>query len=245
MSHISSISGDDFMFLWGLPSRDFIYALAWEPASLHVSLRRRSDLPQYWNGAAYLFGTQQPMPTASSIEFPSWCWAGWVGPVKYDMFKYPLLSCWSGFEDCFFSSTLTASCLSNAEDTTGKEESLLTLWSLGILSLSADVATLEHDILEKYEKHCADDDSCEDCRGETQIRSRTLRMDNGSTWQSGTKEGILLLEAVGFVDDFCSHTILLTRRDAESGICYREGIIEMQRREWEAAKPSRQDVRLG
>ena len=70
-------------------------------------------------------------------------------------------------------------------------------------------------------------------------------MDDGSVWESGMREGILLLNAVGFVDDFCSHTVLLIRRDAENGIYYREGIIDLQKREWEAANPSRKNLRLG
>ena len=70
-------------------------------------------------------------------------------------------------------------------------------------------------------------------------------MANGSMWEPGTKKGVLLLNAVGFNDNFCSHTVLLIRRDVESGICYTEGSIELQEREWEAAKPSREDLRLG
>ena len=241
MSHLSNISKDSYLFFWGLPSRDLVYALAWKRALSHFSLRRRSAAPRYWNGVAFLFGTEHPMRTfSSSIEFPSWCWAGWVGPVKYDIFEHSLLSCWSNSEHCCFSSTVHFPWV-----TTRNPEAMLTLWSRGILSLSADVATLDHDKIKQYEEHCADDDSCELCRGGTNLHSRTLKMDNGSIWESGTKIGVLLLNAVGFIDDFCSHTVLLIRRDVESGICYREGIIELQEREWEAAKPSREDLRLG
>jgi len=245
MSHISSTSKNDFVFFWGLPTKDLIYALAWKSESSHLCMRRRSATTRYWGGVTYLYDNQHPMPITSSIEFPSWCWAGWVGPVRYDIFEYPRLSCWNSHENCFFSSTVEYLSLSDKQDTTRKEEAVVSILSLGILSLSADMASLDHERIKGYEKHCADDDSCEMCRGQTQFHSRTLVMDDGSVWESGMKEGILLLNAVGFIDDFCSHTVLLIRRDAENGIYYREGIIDLQKREWEAANPSRKDLRLG
>lgn len=125
------------------------------------------------------------------------------------------------------------------------QQAILDVWQKGILTFSAKVAKLEFENVKEYEKHCADDDSCEECRGGTQVRTRNLRMDDGSTWEEGVKEGFLLLEAYGFIDDFTSHTVFLFRRDAATGICYREGIIDLQRREWEAAKPKTENLRVG
>ena len=74
LSHISINSKDNYLFYWGFPSRDLVFALAWKRALTHVSLHRRSAAPRYWNGVAFFFGTALPMRTfSSSIEFPSWC----------------------------------------------------------------------------------------------------------------------------------------------------------------------------
>jgi hypothetical protein len=120
----------------------------------------------------------------------------------------------------------------------------LELTSTGILHLRSEVAMLHQEAGKNYEEHCADDDSCELCRGVTQIITRALNMDDESVWDSRTKEGGLLFVAAGFIDDFCSYSVLLIRRETETGLCYREGIIELQQREWKAAAPVRMDMRL-
>lgn len=241
LSYISSISMSRYMFFWGLPQVDLVFALAWRCASSHMPLRRRTAQTRYWNGVAEILDKQRLKPRDTAIDFPSWSWAGWVGPVAYDIFKYPKLSCWRG-KGCFFSTTLDFPWKVQDE---AAAQALVAMWSEGILTFTADVATLEYEQVKKFEKQCADDDPCEKCRGQTQVYTRVLTMDDGSVWESGTKEGILLLAAVGFVDDFESQTVLLFRRDAETGVCYREGIIELQKREWEAAKPSHEKLRLG
>ena len=194
LSHMSNNSKDKYLFFWGLPSRDLVYALAWKRALSHFFLPRRSAASQYWNGVAFLFGTEHSTRKFSSaIKFPSWCWAGWVGPVKYDIFEHPRLSCWSNSEYCCFTSTVHFPWV-----ITRNSEAMLALWSRGILSLSADVATLDHDKIKQYEEHHADDDSCELCRGGTNLRSRTPKMDNGSIWESGTKNRRSPLERCWF-----------------------------------------------
>jgi hypothetical protein len=241
LSYISSTSKSEYMFFWGLPQVDLVFALAWRPAPSHMPLRRRTAQTRYLNGVAEIVEKQRFEPRDTAIDFPSWSWAGWVGPVAYDIFEYPKLSCW-GETSCFFSTTLDFPWKVQDE---AAAEALLAVLCEGILTFTADVATLEYEQVKEYEKQCADDDSCEQCRGQTQVRTQVLIMDDKSVWESGTKEGILLLAAVGFIDDFKSHTVLLFRRDAETGVCYREGILELQRREWEATKPSREKLRLG
>ncbi|KAK4959496.1 hypothetical protein LTR10_004301 [Elasticomyces elasticus] len=239
LSHISSISPERYMFFWGLPQLDLVLTLAWRAASSQTPLRRRTAQTRYYNGTAQLMHRKNVEPRDTAIDFPSWSWAGWVGPVVYNIFEYPRSSCW-GSTGCSLSPTLDFSF--ERKDETAHE--LPNIWSLGILTLTADVATFKYDHIREYKKYCADDDSCEGCRGQTQVHTRVLTMDDGTVWKSGDKEGFLLLEALGFVDDFQSHTVLLFRRDAETGLCQREGLVELQRREWEAAETARELLRL-
>ncbi|PVH95302.1 HET-domain-containing protein, partial [Periconia macrospinosa] len=53
-------------FLYGLPQSELDYCLLWEPGG-HIR-RRCIDA-----------GKEEPKPI-----FPSWSWAGWIGPVRYD-----------------------------------------------------------------------------------------------------------------------------------------------------------------
>jgi hypothetical protein len=48
----------------------------------------------------------------------------------------------------------------------------------------------------------------------------------------------------GHSDDYRTHYVLLAR-EGDNGVFYREGIMDLQKREWEAANPVMEEVRLG
>ncbi|KAK4222005.1 heterokaryon incompatibility protein-domain-containing protein [Podospora fimiseda] len=254
MSHLSSIHKNDYIFFWGLPGPDIIYALAWKPISgpehgSQIPLRRREARTKYLNGAAYLFQKKRPMPdTKTPIQFPSWSWTGWVGPVKYDVFEHPFIYCWkerTSEETCYFSSPVILPELWNEEEKPQWQKAVMDMWTKGLIKIETEVASIEYENVKEYAEHQSDNDPCGLCRGQDLCFPRVIKMDDGTEWTSGTKEGFLLLEGNGFVEDFRSHFVVLFRRDEETGVCYREGIVELQRREWEAGSPRKETLVLG
>ena len=70
-------------------------------------------------------------------------------------------------------------------------------------------------------------------------------MDDGSLWTEGAKPAIYLHDIGYGGEDYCSYTVLLVKQDDKTGIWYREGIMDLQPREWKAAKGKWEKIRLG
>lgn len=68
MSHISSKSKHNYMFFWGLPQVDIVFALAWYACQ---PLRRREVQTPFWNGTALILGDHKLEKRETSVAFPS------------------------------------------------------------------------------------------------------------------------------------------------------------------------------
>lgn len=183
----------------------------------------------------------------ATIPFPTWSWAGWIGAVEYDWFEYPLYDCFqmkSDYNDCELYTKITWPW--KMEDLAHDEsfpDHLRDIFCTGILKFSAETAMLYYEDVREYRKETSHDD-CELCReGGYSTHARTLEMDDGTKWSGGKKKAMLLCYAGGFIDDFKSHIVLLLRE--EDGVCYREGLLKLQRKEWEKANPVMEEIRLG